>query len=207
MHTWWIVGTNFSSWATSALHTSWKFSSQRSAGWKMAKEKQGECHLFTLNLKSHIKAMANFLKGKSSAKYQWPFLFWQSLFHTVKEWKSLAHFSLKCRFSLCEARAKLKWNLKVDSPAVTLAYSSKSPINFAKILLQFIERKSLYILPINLDMEVQFVHWPWLFPNPFSHLLHCVTQLKLETLYSVVCVSARHRWHPTKSPLFSILYI
>ena len=36
----------------------------------MAKEEQGECHLFTLNLKSRIKAMANFLKGKSSAKYQ-----------------------------------------------------------------------------------------------------------------------------------------
>ena len=110
------------------------------------------------------------------------FHFLQSLFHTVKEWKSLARVSLKCRFSLCEARAKLKWNLKVDSPAVTLAYSSKSPINFAKISLQFIERKSLYILPINLDMEVQFVHWPWLFPNPFSHFLHCVTQLRLETL-------------------------
>ena len=145
-------------------------------------KRRAGCHLFTLNLKSHIKAIANFLKDKSSAKYRWPFIFLQSLFHTVKEWKSLARVSLKCRFSLCEARAKLKWNLKVDSPAVTLAYSSKSPINFAKISLQFIERKSLYILPINLDMEVQFVHWPWLFPNPFSHFLHCVTQLKLETL-------------------------
>ena len=36
----------------------------------MGKEEQGECHLFTLNLKSHIKAIANFLKDKSSAKYR-----------------------------------------------------------------------------------------------------------------------------------------
>ena len=176
MHTWWMMDCRYcliyqllfvNDVRTPYFLKILKSKKRRMKNGKGHWQKKSKCHLFTLNLKSQKKAMANFQKGKSSEKYRWPFLFWQSLFHTVKEWKSLAHFSLKCRFLICEARAKLKWNLKVDSPAVTPAYSSKSPINFAKISL-----------PINLDMEVQFVHWPWLFPNTFlctwpeKHWLH-----------------------------------